>query len=160
MVASAAQASDISLLSGSLTLDQNDEEQGLRDTSNEWSDIYPVVEFDARVHFDERWKIRGVFAWEQLRPPDSGEDRVYSALDIRAKDVYLEYSDADIRVQLGRITAPFGTAWSLAPGLDATLLAEDYEIWDRAGIKGRKAFETRGFGTVIAKACRIATSPF
>jgi hypothetical protein len=123
-------------------------------------DVFATAEGDVTVALAPNWALRAVATVEPLTDPKPQDDRFFADEDGRWKDVYLEYSAGVHGVRAGRISAPFGQAWWAAPGLDATTLAEDYALWDRAGVMGWHRFAPTAAGAVTFSAAmyRIDTS--
>lgn len=106
------------------------------------------AEADLSAHLSDTVLLRAVGTYDPVTDPRPNSNRFLQDQGFHAKDIYVQYDDGTTGGQLGRITANFGTAWYLAPGLKATLLAEDYAIWDKFGASGWVRHRFGDFGEI------------
>ncbi len=140
-------ADEMPWVAGNIGFELNDRTTSQKSGDTWRNDFYAFVEADVSIYPSKRWTIRAVATLEPLTDPRPRDNRAFENEDVRWKDVYAQYEGGPLGFRAGRITANFGTAWYAAPGLDATTLAEDYAIWDRAGASIWYRLESDSFGT-------------
>ena len=141
-------ANGLDFISGTLTNDLHDISRTSSNSLGNRSNVNASIEANIIAKLTDRITFHAIGAYDQVKDPRPSSDVYIRGHGLRAKDIYFQYDDGAFGGQLGRITANFGTAWYLAPGLKATLLAEDYAIWDRFGASGWVQNHLGAFGDI------------
>ena len=143
-----AYADGLDFISGTLTNDLHDISRFGSNYLGNRNNVNAAIEANITAQLSDKILFRAIGAYDQVKDPSPSSDIYIRGHGLRAKDIYFQYDDGTYGGQLGRITANFGTAWYLAPGLKATLLAEDYAIWDRFGASGWVQNHLGAFGDI------------
>jgi len=84
---------------------------------------------------------------EQLDDPAPGENRAFRHHGLYVEEIYLRYETGRLNLRAGKTNPGFGIAWSQAPGIYGTDMAEEYELAERIVLSGGVAVGGAGWGT-------------
>ena len=135
-VDSTANADGLDFISGSYTNELHNINRAGSNYLHNRDNLNLISEAIINVNFSEKFLFHAVGTFDQVKDAHPNRDTYLQGHALRTKDIYFQYDDGKYGGQLGRITADFGTAWYLTPGLKATILDEDYAIWDKFGVTG------------------------
>ena len=131
-----ANADGLDFISGSYTNELHNINRTGSNYLHNRDNLNLISEAIINVNFSDKFLFHAVGTYDQVKDAQPNRDTYLQGHALRTKDIYFQYDDGKYGGQLGRITADFGTAWYMTPGLKATILDEDYAIWDKFGVTG------------------------
>ena len=141
-------------IEGSLSVEiQSDRTYKATDRNEERTDSYATIEPEFVVRMTPALSLVAAGTLEPVRDLRPGRDRSFEDHGFYLSDLFLVWEGDRWEMAGGKLTAPFGLAWDLAPGIYGTDFAEDYELAERLGLMAGLMLGNETYG---AHAVRIA----
>lgn len=108
--------------------------------------LFTTIEAGLSLGLSERLSIDSVVLVEIFDDPPAGENSIFEDHGLFAEELTLAYHGDSWSAFAGKFNTAFGTAWDLGPGIWGVDFPEDYEVAEKVGLGGSKAFSSERAG--------------
>lgn len=115
-----------------------------------WTSLAPKIETEITARATDSLSVLANIVTEPVLDPVPGHDRILRDIGTYAEVLQIQAELGDVTLIAGKIHPVFGRAWDVAPGINGTTLAEEYELSERLGAGGSWAFDLGGMNTSLS----------
>lgn len=141
-----AAAEESKLISGSLSIEVQDDHFYDATDGSEGNDLYTTIEAAASLHITPELAIEGGFTLEPVQDRGPTDDRAFDDHGAYVDTLILAWSPGPFRLYGGKFAAPFGLHES--PGVYGDTFSEAYELTEQVGFGAGWSGEFEGFGNL------------
>ena len=98
------------------------------------NNLFNTSDLSTTVRFAPRLVLFSDVTFDQLNPPDPGQDSWFGDQSLFSSNLFLQYSNQIVTVGGGQYTPDFGVANALAPGIYGADFVGDYSYDDQLGV--------------------------